>query len=715
MNDPPRVTPPASALQRGREEILHRRFRAAVEILDSALEGPEGDASPLRAELLVERATARRELGETEGAEGDAIRALEALDSDAPPALRDRIRSTLGRIHYAAGRYAAAREVEAPLQEEAPGRTPESLHAFRLNHAATLWKLGETEAARALEESIVVAAKSTWGERSRHTLTARVNLLFTRVTSGELDPVEEELPALRKDVDEVFEPGDPTRLSLQDLEVQVAEDRGDRERALELRRELYETYGRAYGADHFNTIGAGALLARRELDAGEPERALPLVRRAWEHGGRHRGELDTGTLRHLAPLCRALVGTGRRDEALGLARRLDADLDRLPEADPDGRLEVLWTLGAILDGDAETEELDSVLRRTIEVSRSHRGEDDVETQVTRCNLGGLLFSTGAIEEAVALYRTAYAARARTFGEGSPEAWETLLVLGIRLEGAEEDQAAALVLDDGLAAATKAGGLDRGIAQTAADSRARLLYGEGAVEAAVRLHAAALEALDGAARPSRPPLQARVDRARAWFRIGERDAATRLLRGVDEVALASDPPGRDLEADDRAWALECLGAGRVDTDPEAALALLRRALEIRVATAGLGHFGTLNAMSNVASVASVTGAHREAAMLAGAAFESLSHADLAEEPTQVGLTRVASGRILGTVLIRAGLRVESLDVLRRTLGWIHELPEHLQGGDLPVVRDLVERLEGVVRSEGGEFDRWWTEFRDEESN
>lgn len=421
------------ALERllGKLEMSPARALAAIELLDAlghedrgselleqAAGVVDGRGDTLEAEVLLRRAGAALEQGETAAARSWLERALMLRQGHAPAAAGVR-----------SARHALARALETG---------------------------GDLDGAEELYRTAVAELMERGFAAHPAMIPALTNLAAVQRAGNRLEPALDNLEAALRIAERRHGADHPVTLSLHDSLGGLRYGGGDLDAAQRHYREAVTRSERAFGPASEATAACwhnlGTLLDAR----GEYREAEDNFRRALAVRRARRGDFDADTASSLHNLAGVLEVTGRGDEAEGLYREAVAVWERLVGEDHPATATSLNNLADLLRERGATDEAERLYRRNLGIWERLYGGDHPNTLMTRAELGGLYADAGRHAEAEPLLKPAVDALTERLGATAGLTVDAVLRLAGLWRDTGRADAALSLLDRTLEAA--AGGV-----------------------------------------------------------------------------------------------------------------------------------------------------------------------------------------------------------------------------------------------------------------
>jgi tetratricopeptide (TPR) repeat protein len=201
----------------------------------------------------------------------------------------------------------------------------------------------------------------------------------------------------------------------------------------------------AAGADP--RVAARASVKLAELD---PERAEEYYRNAAAAEVKGSGAASPRVAVVLYAHARELRARHRDPEAEPLLRRALAILQAAPESDPRAVIDVLNTLGNLVEGRGQLDEAEKLIRAAMTLAEAKFGPESAQLATSCTYLADVLWNKKSLREAGLLFRRAITIDASLFGPDRPETAADIANLGMVMTEAGQSEAGAALLRQALA-------------------------------------------------------------------------------------------------------------------------------------------------------------------------------------------------------------------------------------------------------------------------
>lgn len=274
-----------------------------------------------------------------------------------------------GRICLRAGDYGLAlhalqhglHRMRPVLGEDAP-----AVLAAEEDVGEALWRNGELQAARALQEKVLATRRRVLGEEHPETLTAMNNLALTLSSQGDLESArtlqEQELAMCRRILGEEH----PETLTSMNNLATTLHLQGDLKGAQALQEKVLDTRRRLLGEEHADTLTAMNNLASTLLNQGNLSGARTLEEKVLEIRARLLGQDHPETLLSLNNLAAMLHDQGDLEGARPFQEQVLATRRRvLGEKHPD----TLLAMSQLMQTAKEMGDMDTVINLSQELTK----------------------------------------------------------------------------------------------------------------------------------------------------------------------------------------------------------------------------------------------------------------------------------------------------------------------------------------------------------
>ncbi|MDJ0839818.1 MAG: tetratricopeptide repeat protein [Acidobacteriota bacterium] len=309
----------------------------------------------------------------------EALHAFETIDEKAPKVLGPgdlfwfNVKHHLGSCLRDMGQNQQAINLFNHLLhtlDEKPSSEPTLRARIQESLAIAHKNLGNNELAKCLfYEAIGDLAHQ---EKPRHSIIARVekNLCDLFITEGRYDKVEPLLSAAFLVHERELGKDHPTTLRSRQAWARLLDWRGQKEKAIEIYREIAERRARQFGEDHLETMAVQEALAISLKDTGALDEAKPILRSILEKRLRIQGRDELDTLRTRNNLGDCLRQNNQLEEAIELMEINIPILIRLGEWDGEVGLLTRCTLGETYMARGSFDEAERILGQLVSVYES---------------------------------------------------------------------------------------------------------------------------------------------------------------------------------------------------------------------------------------------------------------------------------------------------------------------------------------------------------
>lgn len=323
--------------------------------------------------------------------------------------------------------------------EEAP-ITVTTMHAL----ASMYDKLQEYYQAQLLTEKVYALSRKLYGDTDQRTRNALGDLAVLYAQRGNYAKAEE----LQKQAIKAMPTSDWTREMLTDIAnlAGIYARQGHNEKALALKRQVYEQRSKLLGSDHVDTLNSLKNLSASYKDLGDCDTALTLLREAYDRTCKLRGEAHPDTLRVMAGFVSIYVKQGNYAEALVVGEKLYKLCTAFWGEDHPASWEALANLATVYGKAGEFQKSLELLQRVYSALKHHLGEEHPNTLSILNNLSYMYGEVGDYQQAIALSKRAYALRNDKFGPLHSDTLDSLANLAyFHKQLGEYDRQAELLL------------------------------------------------------------------------------------------------------------------------------------------------------------------------------------------------------------------------------------------------------------------------------
>ena len=179
-------------------------------------------------------------------------------------------------------------------------------------------RLGRSEEAIAIHESVIELRRDRFGEMDSQALISMANIAITLANMGRLPEAVERMREALEGRLEVSGESDPETLNVMHSLAGMLGHLGQREEAESLARRAHELHLEVFGEDHISTIEAVGTLAEALVGRGRIQEAIDLLEPAAVHARTKVGTHNLAAVRILSVLARAQSAMNRWKEAIAL-------------------------------------------------------------------------------------------------------------------------------------------------------------------------------------------------------------------------------------------------------------------------------------------------------------------------------------------------------------------------------------------------------------
>jgi nephrocystin-3 len=379
-----------------------------------------------------------------------------------------------------------------------------------------------------------------------------------------------------------------------------------------LHNQALQSYAKALGAEHPNTLTSILRLGNLLYSKGDYKGAEPLYRWALRGFEKALGAEHPHTLMSVNNLGNLLKGRGDYEGAEPLLRQALEAREKILGSEHADTLSSVQNLGALLHTRCDYEGAEPLLRRALAGVENARGADHPKTLEILNNLGLLLADKGDYAGAEELYRRARAGREKGLGPEHPDTLVSINNEGILLKDKGDYEGAEPLFRRALEAREKILGAEHADTLSSVQNLGALLHTRGDYNRAEILYRRALAGYEKALGAEHPHTLMSVNNLGYLLRDkGDYEGVEALFRR----ALAGYEKALGAEHPDTLRSVNNLGALLSEKgDYEGGEALYRRALAGKEKVLGAEHPDTLMSVNNLGILLSKKGENRQAADL-----------------------------------------------------------------------------------------------------